>query len=367
MKRNKAYKYRLYPNAVQRELFAKTFGCTRFVYNKLLEDKIEYYKQTGEMLINTPASLKQQFGWLREVDSMALCNAQIQLQTAYKNFFRDKSIGFPQFKSKHKSKPSYTTNFINGNIEISDGFLKLPKAGRVNIRLHRDIPEDHKIKSVTVSQDPSGKYYASILTEYECEETESVEVTEDTALGLDYSSPHFYVDSNGNTADMSHFYREAEKKLARAQRKLSKMTKGSNNYKKQRIKVALAYEKVRNSRKDWQHKKSRELADNYSMIAVEDINYKAMAQGLKLAKSTNDNSFGQFRTMLSYKLAERGKRLITIDKWFPSTKTCGVCGAVNSELTLKDREWTCPHCGTRHNRDINAARNIRDKGLTMVS
>ena len=366
MKSNKAYKFRLYPNAKQEMMFAKTFGCVRFVYNRMLSDKIAHYKNTGKMLRNTPAPLKKEFEWLREVDSMALCNAQIQLQTAYNNFFRNKSMGFPKFHSKKSSRKSYTTNLIDGNISIGNGLLKLPKVGRVRVKQHRAIPDGYTIKSVTVSQEPSGKYYASILTEYEYEPID-VPVSGENALGLDYSSPHFYVDSEGNEADMPHFYREAEKKLAREQRKLSKMVKGNNNYRKQKLCVARAYEKVRNCRKDWQHKRSTQLADKYAFIAVENINYKDMAQGLHLAKSTYDNGFGQFREMLSYKLAERGKKLITIDKWFPSTKTCRFCGNVNPDIALGQSEWDCPCCGKRLLRDHNAAINIRNQGLAVLA
>ena len=266
--------------------------------------------------------------------------------------------------SKKSSRKSYTTNLINGNISIGDGLLRLPKVGKVRVKQHRAIPDEYAIKSVTVSQEPSGKYYASILTEYDAE---PIDVPVDTALGLDYSSPHFYVDSDGNEADMPHFYREAEKKLAREQRRLAKMVKGSSNYRKQKICVAKAYEKVRNCRKDWQHKRSTELAEGYDLIAVEDINYKDMARGLHLAKATNDNGFGQFRKMLSYKLAERGKKLITIDKWFPSTKTCRFCGNVNSDIVLGQSEWDCPCCGKHLFRDHNAAINIRNQGLAMLA
>lgn len=364
MKANKAYKFRLHPNAEQQMMFAKTFGCVRFVYNRMLADKIEHYNTTGKMLKNTPAPLKKEFEWLCEVDSMALCNAQIQLQTAYSNFFRDKSIGFPKFRSKKFGRKAYTTNLINGNISIGDGLLKLPKVGKVRVKQHRTIPDGYKIKSVTISQEPSGKYYAAILTEYE---TELIDAPVETALGLDYSSPHFYVDSEGNEVDMPHFYREAEAKLAREQRRLAKMVKGSNNYRKQKIRVARAYEKIRNCRKDWQHKRSTELADRYDLVAVESINYKDMARGLHLAKATNDNGFGQFREMLSYKLEERGKKLITIDKWFPSTKTCRFCGNVNADVVLGQDEWDCPCCGKHLLRDYNAAINIRNQGLAMLA
>lgn len=362
---NKAYKFRAMPNAEQRVLFAKTVGCARFVYNRMLADKIEYYKETGKMLRNTPAQYKDEFPFLREVDSMALCNAQIQVQTAYRNFFRDKSIGFPKFRSKKSSRKAYTTNCINGNISIADNCLKLPKMGLVRVKFHRQIPDTHRIKSVTFSQEPSGKYYVSILTEYEATFPEHT-LNTDKALGLDYSSPHFYVDSQGIEADMPHFYRLAEQRLAREQRKLSKMTRGSSNYQKQKKRVSIAYEKVRNQRKDWQHKKSRSLSEEWDIICVEDIDYKAMSGSLRLGKATQDNGFGQFRTFLAYKLAEQGKKLVTINKWFPSTKLCRHCGYINDGLTLSDRMWVCPSCGETILRDVNAAINIRNAGVAQI-
>ena len=366
MKANKAYKYRIYPSVLQEEMLAKTFGCVRFIYNKMLYDKIEYYKATGKMLINTPAQYKGEFDFLKEVDSLSLSNAQLQLQTAYRNFFRDKSIGFPKFKSKKYSRQSYTTNLVNGNIRIEGGKIRLPKVGEVRIKLHREIPEGYAIKSVTVSKESTGKYFVSVLTEYEAVESSKM-LDKEKSLGLDYSSPCFYVDSNGNTCDMPHFYRDAEAKLAKEQRKLSKMIKGSNNYNKQRRTVALAYEKVRNCRNDFQHKESKRLSATYDYICVEDIDYKAMAQELHLAKATNDNAFGQFRTYLAYKLQDQDKMLITIDKWYPSSKTCRHCGYVNNQLTISDREWTCPVCGSIIERDINAAINIKNEGLRMIS
>ncbi|MBR0417464.1 MAG: transposase, partial [Firmicutes bacterium] len=269
MKENKAYKFRIYPNTLQQELFSKTFGAARFAYNKMLEDKIAYYEETGKMLKATPAQYKKEYEFLKEVDSLALANVQLQLETAYRNFFRDKSIGFPKFKSKKNPRQSYTTNLVNGNIRITGKKIRLPKVGEVRIKLHRQIPEDYIIKSVTVSREPSGKYYVSILTEYEASETlVLVSLDEEKSIGLDYSSPSFYVDSNGYIASMPHFYREAEKKLAKEQRKLSHMVKGSSNYNKQRRKVALAHEKVRNQRNDWQHKESRRLASLYDFVFV---------------------------------------------------------------------------------------------------
>ena len=366
VKENKAYKFRIYPDNLQQEMFSKTFGAARFVYNKMLEDKIAYYEETGKMLKNTPAQYKKECEFLKEVDSLALANAQLQLETAYRNFFRDKNIGFPKFKSKKHPKHSYTTNLVNGNIRISGKRIRLPKVGEVRIRLHRQIPNDHLIKSVTVSREPSGKYFVSILTEYEAPET-IVSLDKENSIGLDYSSPSFYVDSNGYIASMPHFFREAEKKLAKEQRRLSHMVKGSRNYNKQRRKVALAHEKVRNQRNDWQHKESRRLASLYDFVFVEGINYKDMARGLHLAMATNDNAFGSFRTCLAYKLKEKGGKLIAIDKWYPSSKTCRHCGYIKSDLKLSDRVWVCPACGCIIDRDVNAAINIKNEGLKAIS
>lgn len=365
MIRNKAYKFLLLPNAEQKEYFAKCFGCVRFVYNHMLADKISYYKEFGKTLRNTPAQYKDEFEWLREVDALALANAQLQLQTAYANFFRDKKIGFPKFRSKKSGKNSYTTNNQGANIRIENGRIKLPKIGFVRLKQHRTIPETYRIKSVTISLSPTGRYSISILTEYDWDQP-AVELSVSRALGLDYSSPHFYVDSQGVAADMPHFYREAEAKLAREQHKMSKMVRGSENYRKQRKRVAKCHEKVANCRKDWLHKRSKELSDTWDYICVEDINLRGMSGSLKLGKSTNDNGFGMFRTFLQYKLAERGKVLIKIDKWFPSSKMCNVCGAINAELTLSDREWDC-ECGEHHLRDLNAAINIRNVGLALVA
>jgi len=369
---NKAYKFRLMPNEDQKIYFSKCFGCVRFIYNQMLAERKALYNKYKNNMVelrqNKPKTYsmwKKEYDWLYEVDNLALANAQMNLQTAYNNFLRNKSVGFPKFKSKHRHQDSYTTNNQGGNIRIEQGkYIKLPKIGLVRVKQHRQIPTEHVIKSCTISRTPSGKYYISILTEYEY--TPPVRVLNpNKALGLDYSSPHFYVDSQGVEADMPHFYRETEKRLAREQRKLSKMVRGSNNYHKQRVRVAMMHERVSNCRKDWLHKQSRKLVDNWDIICIEDINLRGMAGSLKLGKATNDNSFGMFRTFLDYKLAEQGKLLVKIDKWFPSSKMCSVCGTVNDKLTLADREWDC-ECGTHHLRDLNAAINIRNAGLNLI-
>lgn len=361
---NKAYKFRLYPDKKQEILFAKTFGCVRFIYNEMLSDKIEYYKETKQKLNNTPAQYKKEFEWLKEVDSLALANAQLNLQTAYNNFFRNTKAGFPKFKSKKRNKFSYTTNNQNGTVAIVEGKLKLPKVGLVKMKQHRIIPSDQKIKSATISKTPSGKYYVSVLVEYE-QYIPNIQLDKDKVLGLDYASHSFYVDSQGREADYPRFYRNAQNKLAKEQRKLSLMKYGSNNYYKQKVVVAKIHEHIANQRKDFIHKLSTQLANEYDIVCVEDINMQNMARSLKLGKSTNDNGFGMFRDILSYKLADRGKAFVKIDKWFPSSKMCGHCGSINHELTLSDRVWTCG-CGATINRDENAAINIMNEGLRIL-
>ena len=369
---NKAYRYRLYPNKEQSELINKTFGCVRFVYNRMLSDRKGKYEQNKDdketlkkLKYTTPADYKDEFVWLKEVDSLALANAQLNLNTAYKNFFRYKSIGFPKFKSKHKDRKSYTTNNQNGTIRIiDDSHIRIPKLKDVKIKLHRQIPQDYEIKSATISQTASGKYYISILVEFDAD-IQSMLPCADNVIGLDYSSKALYIDNFGTSADYPRYYRKMEAKLKREQRKLSKRIKGGKNREKQRQKVAKLHEKVANQRKDFLHKQSRQIANAYDAVVVEDLNMRGMAQKLKFAKSTNDNGFGMFRVFLGYKLKEQGKELVVIDKWYPSSKTCHVCGEINKDLTLADRVWTCS-CKTVHDRDVNAAINIRSEGCHML-
>ena len=242
---NKAFKYRLYPNNKQQELIAKTFGCVRFIYNKMLSDKIEYYKETKQKLNNTPAQYKEEFEWLKEVDSLALANAQMNLQSAYNNFFHNTKVGFPKFKSKKHNKNTYTTNNQNGTISITANHIKLPKVGIVKMVYHRIIPADYKIKSATVSLTASGKYYVAVLTEYETN-IPTTKLDKNKSLGLDYSSHSFYVDSQNREANYPKFYRNTQQKLAKEQRKLSHMKYGSNNYHKQKLRVAKISEHTSN-------------------------------------------------------------------------------------------------------------------------
>ena len=361
---NKAYKFRIYPNTEQQIILAKTFGCVRFIYNQMLSDKINHYEETKQKLNNTPAQYKSKFPWLKEVDSLALANAQMNLQTAYNSFFRNPKIGFPKFKSKKSNRRSYTTNCVNGNISIDNGFLKLPKVGLVKLKQHRLILSNYKLKSVTISQTPSGKYYASVLFEYE-NQIQEQELHD--FLGLDFSMHGLYKDSNGNEPAYPRYYRQAEERLKREQRKLSLMQKGSKNRSKQRIKVANLHEKVANQRKDFLHKQSRQIANAYDCVCIENLDMKAMSQSLNFGKSIADDGWGMFVTFLKYKLEETGKRLVKVNKFFASSQICNVCGYKNTATkNLSIRAWDCPKCGAHHDRDINAAINIRNEGMRLV-
>ena len=361
---NKAYKFRIYPNAEQQIILTKTFGCVRFIYNQMLSDKINHYEETKQKLNNTPAQYKSKFPWLKEVDSLALANAQMNLQTAYNSFFRNTKIGFPKFKSKKSNRRSYTTNCVNGNISIDNGFLKLPKVGLVKLKQHRLILSNYKLKSVTISQTPSGKYYASVLFEYE-NQIQEQELHD--FLGLDFSMHGLYKDSNGNEPAYPRYYRQAEERLKREQRKLSLMQKGSKNRSKQRIKVANLHEKVANQRKDFLHKQSRQIANAYDCVCIENLDMRSMSQSLNFGKSVADDGWGMFVTFLKYKLEETGKRLVKVNKFFASSQICNVCGYKNTATkNLSIRAWDCPECGAHHDRDINAAINIRNEGMRLV-
>lgn len=374
---NKAIKYRIYPTTEQRVMFTKTFGCCRKVYNLMLADKIEGYKATGKFPTVTPAKYKEDYPYLKEVDSLALANKQMDLQAAFRNRFnkkRKKKSGFPKFKSAKHSRKSYTTNNQNGTVAIiNNKYIKLPKIGKVKAVIHR-IPNDNwTVKSATISLASDGKYYASVLFEFD--EIENTYIADKTnAIGLDYASNSLYVDNNGNVGTNHKYYRESYDKLAKEQRKLSRMQGSkknedkSNNYIKQLHKVNKIHRHIANQRLDNLHKISTEIANQYDVVCVETLNMKAIAnKKFGNGKATMDNGYGMLLSMLEYKLSDRNKYFVKVDKWFPSSQICHCCGTRHPEMKdLANRKMICD-CGLIMNRDQNAAINILNEGLRLLT
>ena len=370
---NRAIKYRIYPTTEQAVMFAKTFGCCRKVYNLMLSDKIKSYEETKSFGRQTPAMYKADYPYLKEVDSLALANVQLNLQSALRNRFDKKRKfrnGFPKYKSAKHSRKSYTTNNQKGTVAIIDSGIRLPKVGIVKAVIHRQPDADWKIRSATISQDKDGKFYISVLFEFD---TNIVSVTKTTtnAIGLDYKSNGLYMDSDGNIGSNQKYYRECHDKLAKAQRKLSRMQgfrKGetkSNNYIKQKRRIAKLHKHISNQRLDNLHQKSTEIANQYDVVCVETLNMRAMSnKGFGNGKATLDNGYGMFLNMLEYKLADRGKYLVKVDKWYPSSQICSCCGN-RQRLKLTDRIYSCK-CGLTIDRDYNAAINILNEGLRLL-
>ena len=363
-KMHKAIKYRIYPTTEQSVMFIKTFGCCRKIYNLMLADKIAYYNETGKALKNTPAQYKKLYPYLKEVDSLALTNMQLHLQAAYNNFFNNKS-GFPKYKSIKHCRKSYTTNNQNGTININGNKIKIPKIGEIKAKIHRQPRANWIIKSATVSQESDNKFYISILFEFE--ET-IIQISQtNNIIGLDYKSNSLYMDSNGNIGSNHKYYKESHDKLTKAQRKLKHKVIGSNNYKKQQYKIAKIHRHIANQRLDNLHKKSTEIANQYDIVCVEDLNMRSISnKNFGNGKATMDNGYGMFLTMLKYKLADRGKYFIKIDKWYPSSQLCNHCGTKHPEMKdLSIRHINCS-CGWHADRDYNAALNIKEKGLRIL-
>ncbi len=367
----KAHKVRLYPTIDQQVFFAKSFGCVRFIWNKMLSDKIEHYKETKTTLKNYPAQYKKEFEWLQEVDSLALSKVERHLQKAYQSFFKN-GTGFPKFKKKGQ-RDSYITNNQKGTVAITNNTVKLPKIGHISAKFPNKI--NGLIKSATISRTPSGKYYVSLLVKTIATPLPKTH----SNIGIDLGLIDFIVLSDGTKVANPKFLSKLQDKLARAQKILAKRRaiakvanrklSDSRNYQKQKFKVAKVYEKITNSRTDFLHKLSFNLIKNHDVIAIEDLNVKGMVENHKLAKAISDSSWSTFTTMLAYKAEWYGKTLVKIDRWYPSSKTCSGCNHLltKAELPLSLRSWDCPSCLQINDRDINASINILNEGLKLAT
>ncbi len=376
MKRIKrTYRFRLYPNEFQKQLIEKTLGCSRQIYNEFLSVcKSKYGKDNTFQinkcnLIKLLPKYKEKYPYLKEVDSIALQQTVIHLYNAYINFFRH-NTEFPTFKKK-KNDYGYITMNINNSIRIEKNEIQIPKIGKVKLVYHRKLPESFKYSMVSVSR--IGKYYyVSLIGEEKYEEYQEynkVSLDVSKSIGLDFSLSSFYVDDSEAKANMPKFYEKSLSKLVREQGKLSRMIKGSNNYKDQLTRIRNLYERIANQRKDFLHKASRLLANKYDYVFIEDLDLKEMSErkkDFKLGIFVNDLAYGTFVNQLKYKLEWLNKKLVKIDRYYPSSQLCSECGYCKTDLLLKNKTWICPNCGVKHDRDHNAAINIKKEGTRMI-
>ena len=371
MKKNMALKIRIYPNKNQMILLNKNFGCVRYMYNRLLS----LYKEKGKV-VSYKEVYNDENDWLLDADTSSYSNVQINLKKAIKSHFSNpKHFGEPQYKSKHNKNQSYTTSVTNNNSRVIDNkHIRIPKVGIIKAIVHKSIPEDYKLKSVTISRECDNKYYASLLYEYELLEENQTNNEFSTITGIDYSQEHLGVLSNGDFLDYPKFmkkdldYPKFMKKdldnLKKKQRLLSRCTKGSNNFYKRKNDVARCHIKIRNRRNDFLNKLALSLSKKYDVIVIEDLDLKEISKHHHFGKNIYDNSYGMFINKLTYKLEQLGKRIIKVDKYFPSSKKCYCCSNIHN-LTLETRVYDC-ECGNHIDRDINSALNLAIEGIRIL-
>ena len=360
-------KVRLYPNQEQDALFQKTFGCCRYIWNRMLADHERFYYETDSHFIPTPAKYKKEAPFLKEVDNQALIQEYNKLSQAFRNFFRNPAaFGYPRFKRKKNDRDSFSAcNHVMGSsatIYITQNAVRMTKAGLVRASFPRRPRSGWKLTRVTVERTKSGKYYGYLLFACPVRLPEPVEPTAERTIGLKYSISHFYVTDDGITADPPRWLRQSQDKVASIQQKLSRLKPGSKNYQELVQKYRLLHEHIANQRRDFLHKESRRIANAWDAVCIRDDSLKALSEELG-GSGIHDTGFGMFREMLRYKLDRQGKQLLEVGHFVPTTKTCSVCGAINETLSPKAHRWVCPVCGAEHKRGKNAAVNIKANGL----
>jgi len=363
-------KARLYPTPEQAELFEKTFGCCRYIWNRMLADQQRFYLETDAHFIPTPAKYKKEAQFLKEVDNQALIQEHNKLSQAFRVFFKNpQAFGHPNFKRKKDDRNSFTAcnhEFESGpTIYITRDGIRMTKAGIVKAQFPRRPRNGWKLKRITVDRTKSGKYFCYILYEHLVREPEPVIPTPEDTIGVKYSMPHFYVADDGSKADPPRWLKRSQEKLSKLQRQLSRMQPGSKNYQEMVQKYRLLHEHIANQRRDYLHKESRRIANAWNAVCVRADDLEDISK-TKICGNVKSSGFGMFREMLRYKLARQGKQLLVVDRYFPSTRVCHNCGYTLTEaVNYKRRTWLCPQCGRVLDRETNAARNIKSQGLAQ--
>lgn len=361
-------KVRLYPNPEQETLFQNTFGCCRYIWNRMLADHERFYLETDAHFIPTPAKYKKEAPFLKEVDNQALIQEHGKLSQAFRNFFRNPAaFGYPKFKRKKDDRDSFSAcNHVMGNsatIYITQNAVRMTKAGLVRAKFPRRPRSGWKLTRVTVERTKTGKYYGYLLFACPVRAPEPVEPAAERTIGLQYSISHFYVSDDGFAADPPRWLLQSQRRVAAVQRRLSRMQPGSQNYQELVQKYRLLHEHIANQRRDFLHKESRRIANVWDAACIREDSLQALSAQLG-GSGVHDIGFGMFREMLRYKLERQGKQLLEVGAFVPTTKVCSVCGAVNESLRPKARRWVCPVCGAAHKRGKNAAANIKAQALT---
>ena len=359
----------LYPTPEQEALFQKTFGCCRYIWNRMLADHEEFYYATDKHFIPTPAKYKKEVPFLREVDNQALIQEHNKLSQAFRNFFRNPAaFGYPRFKRKKDGRDRFTAcNHVMGEsatICITQNAVRMTKAGLVRAKFPRRPRSGWRLTRITVERTKTGRYYGCLLFACPVHKPEPVEPTAERTIGLKYSVSHFYVTDGGAAADPPRWLKQSQEKLAAIQQKLSRLQPGSRNYQEQVQTYRLLHERIANQRRDFLHKESRRIANAWDAVCIRGDSLRAISGALGSGEVLN-SGFGMFRELLRYKLERQGKQLLEVDRFVPTTKVCSACGAVTESIPPKAQRWICPVCGAEHRRGVNAAVNIKAKGLVQ--